>query len=203
MKKVILLLITALLIFTLCACGKDNSSSNVKTGEKTVSQSGTVAVPNVVGMDKNEAVKKLEELGLNVKINYKHCVTKENDDFTFLPDKSVLEQSVQPDGIIKKSAVVTLTVQTLTDKFETRENEDGTVTLVERKSNVNFSNGKCVIPKIYEDKKVSKIYAAVVNEIYLWNEIPSDKLLPVKTVEIPKGIEIIGKIETKLEIVYY
>lgn len=83
MKKVILLLITALVIFTLSACGNDNTNSNstdiktdnnssvIKTGnknsEKITSQSDTVVVPNVVGMNKNEAIKKLEDAGLKAK----------------------------------------------------------------------------------------------------------------------------------------
>ena len=75
--------------------------------------------------------------------------------------------------------------------------------MLERKSNWNFNNGICTIPSVYEDRKVSKIKAQVVNSIYLWNEFQGDKISPVTTVKIPKDVEIIGDIETQLDVVYY
>ena len=207
MKKTIFAILTLLLVLCVSGCNNANNDTNNenKADKKTQAnvKTDTVVVPNVVGMDKDKAVKLLDEMGLEVELKYKHCVTEKDDSFAFLPDKSVLEQEPLQDVMIKRGGKITIVTQTLTDRFATSENDDGTVTLIERKSTVNFSNGICTIPNVYEDKKVTKINANVVNTINPWRDFPSDKLLPIETVKIPKDVEIIGEIKTNFKIVYY
>lgn len=205
MKKFLSAILVLLLALCISGCNNNDTNSAGKANKNTQSntETDTVVVPNVVGMDKDEAVKLLKGIGLEVELKYKHCVTEKDDSFAFLPDKSVLEQEPLQDVVVKRGGKVSITTQTLTDRFVTSENEDGTVTLIERKSNVNFSNGICTIPDVYEDKKVSKIDASVVNTIHPWRDFPSDKLLPIETVRIPKDVEIMGEIKTDFEIVYY
>lgn len=198
MKKALSLVLVLIMALSLAACG---GVSETETTSEISTQPETLVVPNVVGMDKDEAVKLLEGMGFEVEIKYKHCAFDENDDY--YPDKTVLEQEPLQDVVVVNGGKITVTTQTLTDEFETAENDDGTITLLERKSNWNFNNGICTIPNVYEERKVSKIKAQVVNSIYLWNEFQGDKISPVTTVKIPKDVEIIGDIETQLDVVYY
>ena len=100
MKK-ICVLITLALILCLSACSKskesqtqnkwgNNSSGEQSSTTQTEGASDTVVVPNVVGMNKDEAVKKLERLGLIVettKSHYKKNPTTQD----FYPDNYVIQ----------------------------------------------------------------------------------------------------------------
>lgn len=83
MKKLIAIILTLCTVLSICGCGesaeqgsssapetKTATSSSAKAQPKAeqTSSISTVVVPDVVGMDKDEAVKKLEDLGLKVVI---------------------------------------------------------------------------------------------------------------------------------------
>lgn len=81
MKKIILMLATVLFLTFLTACGTEQTASSSDKADKsasgssaqteTVNSTDTVVVPDVVGMDVEEATKKLEELELRVETGYK------------------------------------------------------------------------------------------------------------------------------------
>lgn len=107
MKKTIFAILTLLLVLCVSGCNNANNDTNNennadKKTQANVKTDTVVVVPNVVGMDKDKAVKLLDEMGLEVELKYKHCVTEKDDSFAFLPDKSVLEQEPLQDVMIKR-----------------------------------------------------------------------------------------------------
>lgn len=77
--------VSAVLALTLSAC---SSSSPKDSSDVTQPQSSTapqvVIVPNVVGMNKDDAVKKLEDLGLKVEVAEKPFYKLEEKDNVIL-----------------------------------------------------------------------------------------------------------------------
>lgn len=215
MKKVISLLITALVIFTLSACGNDNTNSNstdiktdnnssvIKTGnknsEKIISQSDTVVVPNVVGMNKDEAIKKLEDLGLKVE-NKKVFYQKKADTLEPYSNNQVTEQDIKTGTVCKsEGTTINLTYNVNEDGYNYEILKDNTIKLtfvsLGKKTNNAF-----IIPKIYDNYKVSQIDEFVLTTLCAHYMEENANGIVFK---IPKDVKIIGDAPIKCTLVYY
>lgn len=126
MKKLFtltLVLILTLSLFTLTACGGDKTSSDKAIGSSvstpqddkaggSVSQPETVVVPNVVGMNVDEAVKVLEdnELIVDISDGSKHYTSTEylanynGKDFTAI----TASQDIKAGVLVVKNTIVSI-----------------------------------------------------------------------------------------------
>lgn len=203
MKKISLIVLSFItIICCLCACGnslsqnKDNkSSTSNKTTASDVSESGskssqgdTVVVPNVVGMNKDEAVKKLEGLGLIVETGYKHL--QKDQQGNLYPDDEILEQSINTGTIVAPNTSISLTYNTNTEAYASEIKSDGTVNL----SSLLLwrpDNDEILIPKYYDGKKVSSISTALLEIIEIREQTRTRKILIPKNVAIEEnGVSI-------------
>lgn len=183
----------------LSACDKSNKTTNQnstanKTTASDVSESGskysqgdTVVVPNVVGMDKDEAIKKLEKLGLKVETETKHLTYKDNNNTSlgFYDDGYVLEQDSKAGTVMVKGSAVKLTYNSNTSQFKYKVNEDGTITIIKwTKTFLNDENNFVIIPKEYDGYKVTSI------DNYFWEQCDNKKRqINNLQVKIPQGVE--------------
>lgn len=203
MKKISLIVLSFItIICCLCACGNSSSqstnnqpSTSNKTTASDVSESGskssqgdTVVVPNVVGMDKDEAVKKLEGLGLIVETGYKH-LQKDQQGNLYL-DNEVLEQSISAGAIVVPNTSISLTYNTNTEAYASEIKSDGTVNL----SSLLLwrpDNDEILIPEYYDGKKVSSISTALLEIIEIREQTRTRKILIPKNVAIEEnGVSI-------------
>ena len=203
MKKIFLpLFIIILTLCCLCSCGYNSSqnkenqtSTSNKTTASDVSESGskssqgdTVVVPNVVGINKDEAVKKLEGLGLIVETGYKH-LQKDQQGNLYL-DNEVLEQSIRAGTIVAPNTSISLTYNTNTEAYASEIKSDGTVNL----SSLLLwhpDNDEILIPEYYDGKKVSSISTALLEIIEIREQTRTRKILIPKNVAIEEnGVSI-------------
>lgn len=213
MKKISLIVLSFItIICCLCACGNSSSqstnnqpSTSNKTTASDVSESGskssqgdTVVVPNVVGMDKDEAVKKLEGLGLIVETGYKH-LQKDQQRNLYL-DNEVLEQSISAGTIVVPNTSISLTYNTNTEAYASEVKSDGTVNL----SLLLLwrpDNDEILIPEYYDGKKVSSMSTALLFSIVTNEQIRTRKILIPNDVIIEEDS---GAVEDyKLNIIRY
>lgn len=213
MKKISLIVLSFItIICCLCACGNSSSqstnnqpSTSNKTTASDVSESGskssqgdTVVVPNVVGMDKDGAVKKLEGLGLIVETGYKH-LQKDQQRNLYL-DNEVLEQSISAGTIVVPNTSISLTYNTNTEAYASEVKSDGTVNL----SLLLLwrpDNDEILIPEYYDGKKVSSMSTALLFSIVTNEQIRTRKILIPNDVIIEEDS---GAVEDyKLNIIRY
>lgn len=211
MKKTFLPLF--IIILTMCcllsACGENNKTSNQnsttnKTTASDVSESGskssqgdTVVVPNVVGMNKDEAVKKLEGLGLIVETGYKHL--QKDQQGNLCPDNEILEQSINTGTIVAPNTSISLTYNINTEAYASNIKPDGTVNL----SLLLLwrpDTDEILIPEYYDGKKVSSISTSILISIDTNEQIRTRKVLIPKDVVIEDGASIE---DFKLNIIRY
>ena len=151
MKKILSLCVSALLIFTLCACGKNNTSSKCDCG-KNNSQSDLIAIPDFTGVNKDEAIKKIKALGLNVETSTQHLCTLLN--MKDIPKaNTVLWQSGM---FFHPGSTVEIRYATDETVFDYKENKDGTITLTGVEAYYS-ENKTLVIPPTYLGKTVSSV----------------------------------------------
>lgn len=203
MKKFISIIITLTLCCLLSACSKNqdsqvqnkddnNSSGNQnsisQTGSADLSNNASVTVPNVVGMNKDEAKKELEDLGLNVETGYKH-LQKDQQGNLYLDDE-VLEQSISAGTIVAPNTSISLTYNTNTEAYASEIKSDGTVNL----SSLLLwrpDNDEILIPEYYDGKKVSSISTALLEIIEIREQTRTRKILIPKNVAIEEnGVSI-------------
>lgn len=193
MRKTTCVLITLTLILCLSACGKSNKTSNQnstsnKTTASDVSESGsksaqgdTVVVPNVVGMNVDEAKTELEGLGLKYKIIFKQLQVKKNDgnNIIYYDDNSVIEQSHKNGTIVIIGTKIDITINQNVSEMMYTVNNDKTITLTGMGDTLYYPNNQFYIPKEYEGYKVSHINSSMLNSKIkdVWNN-PIVYLIP-------------------------
>ncbi len=203
MKKISLIVLSFItIICCLCACGNSSSqstdnkpSTSNKTTASDVSESGskssqgdTVVVPNVVGMNKDEAVKKLEGLGLIVEVEKKY--PNKDEEITKLKAGSVVEQNPSKTTKCKKNSTIKIGALSLDSEFSYETNQDGTISIY----NAYFwgkENGAYIIPKEYNGFKVTKVYIDTLTMNYF--------LSNQSIIKVPNEVEILGYCENVIE----
>lgn len=209
MKKTIFLCFLCLIISAsaLCACSKskENQAQNKRGDSSSGKQSSitqtegannpdTVVVPNVVGMDKDEATKKLEELGLKVETETKHLTYKDNNtSLGFYDDGYVLEQDSKAGTVMVKGSAVKLTYNSNTSQFKYKVNEDGTITLTDFSRIKKEDNKSIILPKDYDGYVVSTIEAGIFERLLPYAVTSNYKIL------VPRGIIINNSSNTPVE----
>ncbi len=168
MKKSVLMLLILSVLFSFAGCGESaeqtsssapntlaltDDSSVTETSTEQTSSISTVVVPDVVGMDKDEAVKKLEDLGLKVelvKVRWQY----END--TAVAHNVVIEQDSAEGTVMIPGSTVKVTYNLQENEYAYEENEDGTITitmiLVKERDPSEYR-----IPKQYDNKTISRL----------------------------------------------
>lgn len=192
----------------LCACSKSkenqtqNGRGNSSLGEQSsttqtesANNNDTVVVPNVVGMDKDEAIKKLEGLGLKVETETKHLTYKDNNNTSlgFYDDGYVLEQDSKSGTVMVKGSTVNLTYNSNTSQFKYKVNEDGTITLTDFSRIKKENNKSIILPKDYDGYVVSTIEAGIFERLLPYAVTSNYKIL------VPRGIIINNSSNTPVE----
>ena len=159
---------------------------------------GTVVVPNVVGLNKDEAVNKLEESGLKYKIIFKRLQVKENNgvDLIYYDDNSVIEQSHQNGTVVIADTEVQIVINQKVSEMEYTINDDNTITLTKPGYTLYHPNKQFLIPQEYDGYKVSHIEAD-----FFEDRLKQDAAGNIITFLIPNDITING--ETTAKIVRY
>ena len=179
--------------------GNTNTSSDnsVASVQNTSGASDTVMVPNVVGMNKDEAVKKLEGLGLIVETGYKHL--QKDQQGNLYPDDEILEQSINAGTIVAPNTSISLTYNINTEAYASNVKSDGTVNLglllLWRPD-----TDEILIPEYYDGKKVSSISTSILISIDVNEQIRTRKVLIPKDVVIEDGASVE---DFKLNIIRY
>lgn len=198
MKKSVLMLLILSILFSFAGCGKaaeqtsssapntlaiTEDSSVAETSTEQTSSISTVVVPDVVGMDKDEAVKKLEDLGLKVEL-VKVIWQYEND--TAVAHNVVIEQGITSGTVMVSGSSIELTYNLQENGYSYKVNEDGTITIVS--ASVYFLNetDALIIPKEYDGYAISKISAEAPFQIGRAVGYPQQE----RKVKIPKEVEI-------------
>ena len=199
MKKISLIVLSFItIICCLCACGNSSSqstnnqpSTSNKTTASDVSENGskssqgdTVVVPNVVGKDVAEATKELEGLGLKVETTKSHY-EKNPTTQDFYPDNYVIQQDIQQGTVMTNGSKISLTVNTNTDEWVYKVNEDKTITLISCAIS-RTPNNILRVPAKYDGHIVSRISADFILRQSAFSII----------VSIPSGVQIEGEITT-------
>lgn len=199
MKKLILLLFTNITIITLSACGESISNNTTSTDNPTaqqsvttvssendnsITQNDTVAVPDVIGMNVDEAKAKLEGLGLIVETTKSHY-EKNPTTQDFYPDNYVIQQDIQQGTVMTNGSKISLTVNTNTDEWVYKVNEDKTITLISCPIS-RTPNNILRVPAKYDGHIVSRISADFILRQSAFSTI----------VSIPSGVQIEGEITT-------
>ena len=194
MKKFLSAILVLLLALCISGCNNTNNDTNSagKTNKNTQSntETDTVVVPNVVGMDKDEAVKLLEGMGLEVELK-KYHYQKDPDTQDFYPDNYVLEQDTQSGTVMTKNSKIKLTINSNTDKWNYTKNDDGTITITSI-SVIRTPDDITHIPAEYEGFVVSKVSANIINFEGERSKLLYDNKI---NVIIPKTVEIEGTTE--------
>lgn len=195
MKKIILILVTVLLLTSLAACGTkqtasssdkaDKSASGSSAQTETVNSTKTVVVPNVVGMNIDEAVKQLEDFGLKVE--------SKTTNISLLLDESpvpqinqIISQTLTAGAICQKGTIITISYASDAPEFEYLTKQDNTICLVIL--SVYYTNNNTItIPNEYDGHKVSEI------------DLTNFQLGTEYTLRIPSNISIKGQTDCKIE----
>lgn len=206
MKKIsILFLAFIILIFSFAGCSEKTTTSKDKNTSKnsdnsvqnasSTSDTDTVVVPNVVGMDKDEAIKKLEGLGLKVETETKHLTYKDNNNTSlgFYDDGYVLEQDSKTGTVMAKGSTVNLTYNSNTSQFKYKVNKDGTITLTDFSRIKKEDNKSIILPKDYDGYVVSTIEAGIFERLLPYAVTSNYKIL------VPHGIIINNSSNTPVE----
>lgn len=174
MKKALSLVLVLIMALSLAACG---GVSETETTSEISTQPETLVVPNVVGMDKDEAVKLLEGMGFEVEVKRVNIFFISEKDTAI---NSVVEQNLNPETVCTKDAKIVLSYASDEPEFEYRVNDDKTITLTIL-SAWTSKNKTLTIPKEYNSYRVESVVDNVINAV------PDDW-----TVKIPEGVTIIG-----------
>ena len=158
MKKLIAL--TAALLLTLSACSSA-SPKDASDQPQPSTAPQVVIVPNVVGMNKDDAVKKLEGLGLkvttkNVRVQYKYDIPEKE---YMLPNGEVTQQSMQEGLAVGQGTEIKISYAMQECDLMYSVNPDGTITINEYGSLIE-DNGYVTIPSEYDGYVISKIDVA-------------------------------------------
>lgn len=166
--------------------GNTNTSSDnsVASVQNTSGTSDTVVVPNVVGKDVAEATKELEGLGLTVETTKSHY-EKNPTTQDFYPDNYVTQQDIQQGTVMTNGSKISLTVNTNTDEWAYKINEDKTITLTSCPIS-RTPNNILRVPTKYDGYVVSRISADFILRQSAFSTI----------VSIPSGVQIEGEITT-------
>lgn len=208
LKKISMAFILVILAVSLMGCGGErtttskgnkntSSDSSVASVQNTSGASDTVVVPNVIGMNKDEAVKKLEGLGLMVETGYKH-LQKDQQGNLYL-DNEVLEQSISAGTIVAPNTSISLTYNINTEAYASNVKPDGTVNL-DLLLLWRPDTDEILIPEYYDGKKVSSISTSILISIDVNEQIRTRKILIPKDVIIEDGASVE---DFKLNIIRY
>lgn len=194
-KKLISVTFALLLIFCLSACGKTKTAETqeAKTTDKSTEQTSSVSivvVPDVVGMDKDEAVKTLQDLGLKVKLEHYRGSSKGGlalgtEEERLVPNNEVFSQNVASGVLMAKGETINLSYSTLENGYLYDYNTDGTITIDFIGYKVYDSKtGSYTMPKTYDDYIITGIKDSAITA--LANIAKSHKIY------LPKGIKLIN-----------
>lgn len=180
MKKALSLVLVLIMALSLAACG---GVSETETTSEISTQPETLVVPNVVGMDKDEAVKLLEGMGFEVEFRVDHWRYNEkaNDRYD---DGLVLEQDLKQGVVVVPKSVIKITYNSNTDGYSYSELDDGTI-MLKRLGMHDRQYEEIYIPNMYEGKVVSKIDAYLL--FYIDNSMPN------VTIYVPSNVAIEGE----------
>lgn len=198
MKKI---LCTALAFaIALCISGCNKSSDTAVKNEdsvgnsKTNTETDTVVIPNVVGMDKGEALKTLEDKGLKVKtgkIMHLKEKSSNNKEREFEKDNIVLSQNPVEGTVVISGTTCVIDYHSMENQYQYTVGEKGIV--LERIERTYCPDKIFKIPKEYDEHPVIAIDSYLINDFH--------NLYPNIKIEVPKDIEIIGNINVEYE--YY
>lgn len=210
MKKIITLFTVFALIFSLAGCGDDTTSNTGASNNSgsdgnrttTAQNNETVVVPNVVDMNKDEAVKVLEDAGLKAELKIKYATWIGPEIGAYEEDLKVLEQDVKSGNIMGKNSTVTITYNLNASSFKYDINDDNTITLVYILTTY-YNNNKVIIPNTFEGKKVSKIKYSIIDDLN--HRFKYVLKIEDFKIEIPYNVEIIDNLESAKpnNIIYY
>ena len=224
MKKLICILCAIIFTLSLAACGnegqptgktasspKTESAANEETSSKTPESKtesasngetssktpGTVIVPNVIGMNKDKAIKELEVLGLNVETEIRHWGRKGNKSTgEYEDDLIIVEQDLKEGVVVIPDTTISITINSRTNRWEYTSNSDGTITLTHCMQ-FHLTDECLQIPKTYENKVVFGVTSQAIQEI-----IEDKNIILYQKIKVPNEVNIIGeKITTDIE--YY
>ncbi len=180
MKKALSLVLVLIMALSLAACG---GVSETETTSEISTQPETLVVPNVVGMDKDEAVKLLEGMGFEVEVRVEHWRYNEKANARY-DDGLVLEQDLKQGVVVVPKSVIKITYNSNTDGYDYSELDDGTV-MLKRLRMYDRQYEEIYIPNTYEGKIVSKIDAYLL--FYIDNSMPN------VTIYVPANVTIEGE----------
>lgn len=193
MKKALSLVLVLIMALSLAACG---GVSETETTSEISTQPETLVVPNVVGMDKDEAVKLLEGMGFETKLRAEGIFVnlEMNPDYKD-KDNEVVFQDSNPGSTRPLKTVIAMRYVSATcfDKYE--ENPDGTITIT-RFGEWYSPEGILTVPKTYEGKTIS-----CIKDEGLPKKIGSGSAFAfgVKAVRVPKDVKVEVDIDYDLE----
>ena len=193
MKKALSLVLVLIMALSLAACG---GVSETETTSEISTQPETLVVPNVVGMDKDEAVKLLEGMGFETELRATGIFMnlETNPDYKD-KDNEVVFQDSNPESTRPLKTVITMRYVSgvMFDKYD--EKPDGTIT-VTRLGEWYCHDGVLTIPKTYEGKTIS-----CIKDEGLPQKIGSDSefFRGVKTVRVPKDVKVEVDVDYDLE----
>ncbi len=176
MRRIICTILAFLIALCICGCNKpsdtgmkkkdniDNSQSN--TDSQNNDENDTVVVPNVVGTNKDEAVKKIEELGLKCKPKFKRLQVKEfsGENIIYYDDNSVVEQSHKGGTVVVVGTEIEISINQNVSEMEYTVNSDNTITFTELGDTLYYPDRKFFIPKEYDGYKVSHVNSGMLND---------------------------------------
>ena len=181
-----------------CECNKPSDTTtnndNIENSQANT-ESGTLVVPNLVGMDKDEAVKLLEGMGFETKLEALGLFAnfKDHPDWK---DSEIVSQNVLPGRTRPLKTVVTMQYATGAYFDEYEENADGTITLT-MLSEWYSEEHILKIPKTYEGKTVS----CIKDEALPKTLDPYGPFAGVYTVQVPKDVKV--EVDVDYDLVRY
>lgn len=187
MKKALSLVLVLIMALSLAACG---GVSETETTSEISTQPETLVVPNVVGMDKDEAVKLLEGMGFEVEVGFHHPATYTEGEER--PKEVIVEQNPLSGIVLTKEGKIKIYYTSTDPTFVFVDNQDGTVRGVQCVY-VYEADKTVVLPREYNGKKVSA---------YSFGEA-SSSTLENRTLKIPNGVEVQGEVPDNITIETY
>ena len=184
MKKYLIMILSLATIFCFAGCSGNNNTPNQNStvensdtstvesddtsnvsDTSTQSENDTVVVPNVVGMNKEEAVDQLEKNGLKVEIVYKIMQVQDyvNNKVIYYDDNLVINQSHKNGTVVVSGTPIEIVINQKVSDMKYTVNSDNTITLTKLGDTLFYPDKKFYIPKEYYGYKVSRVNSEMLN----------------------------------------
>lgn len=189
---------TVILILSLCACSQTqpkntDNSSNTKSNaasQTNASNDDTVVVPNVVGMNVDEAAEKLQKMGLTVeKVDVGSQWKDPNaTELGYVPYGEILKQNIKEGTVMAKGS--TVSIEYTSDTCQVFCENINNQTIIVSISSIGLRDGKIKIPQEYNNQKINKLLFSAL--------LPLKNEPNLREVLIPNSIEIIEESNVSL-----